>query len=244
MAEVYRRDLLSLIERMQPMGGQSGAIECKHFFGGAAGYVDGRIFISLTSAGLALKLPEDRRATLLELGARPLRYFPKAPIKKDYVVLPEIVATDDGALGPLFAESVSYCLNPGRAKGQGAPAQSQDRKAPAKRQLDPSRRVAWPMGTRISKLLNLGPVSERQLAEVGIADADALRATGALEAYARLKWRYPREISIVALYALDGALSDTRWDRLPAARKEELRRFANQCAGKLKGKKRRLKSAG
>lgn len=94
------------------------------------------------------------------------------------------------------------------------------------------------MGTRISELLNLGPVSERQLAEVGIADADALRATGVLKAYARLKWRHPREINVVALYALEGALTDTHWNRLPAARKEELRRFAAELAGKSKEKRR------
>ncbi len=97
---------------------------------------------------------------------------------------------------------------------------------------------------RISKLLNLGPVSEKQLAKVGIADAEALRATGALEAYARLKWRYPRAINVVALYALEGALTNTHWNGLPAARKDELRRFANQLADRLKTKKRRPKQAG
>ncbi len=96
------------------------------------------------------------------------------------------------------------------------------------------------MGTRISELLNLGPVSERQLVEVGIVDADALRATGALEAYARLKWRHPREINVVALYALEGALTDTHWNRLPAARKEELHRFAAELVGNSKGKEAKL----
>ena len=133
MVEAYRRDLLALIERVQPIGGRSGAIECKHFFGGAAGYVDGRIFVTLTKGGLALKLPEHRRAALAEKGARPLRYFPTAPIKKNYVVLPENVARNDDALRPLFAESVSYCLNPSRAKGLGAATPSKDRRAQAKR---------------------------------------------------------------------------------------------------------------
>ncbi len=86
------------------------------------------------------------------------------------------------------------------------------------------------MGTRISDLPNLGPVSERQLAEVGIADAEALRATGAAEAYARLKWRFPREINVVALYALEGALTNTPWNRLPAERKQALRRIAREVA--------------
>ena len=133
MVEAYRLDLLSLIERTQSAKRLSGAIECKHFFGGAAGYVDGRIFVTLTSVGLALKLPEDRRVALMKLGARPVRYFPKAPIKKDYVVLPGNLARNASALAPLFAESVVYCLDPGRAKGLGATAQSKDRRVQAKR---------------------------------------------------------------------------------------------------------------
>ncbi len=81
------------------------------------------------------------------------------------------------------------------------------------------------------------------MAEVGIANADALRAVGAREAYARLKWRYPREINVVALYALEGALTDTHWNCLPGIRKEELHRFAANLAGKLKGKKRTRRRA-
>lgn len=94
-----------------------------------------------------------------------------------------------------------------------------------------------PTGPRISDLLNLGPVSERQLADVGIADANELRSIGAREAYARLKWRYPDTITVVALYALEGALTNTHWNHLPPARKEELRRFANQWGGRLKPEK-------
>ncbi len=89
------------------------------------------------------------------------------------------------------------------------------------------------MEKRISDLRNLGPVSERQLAEVGIGDVKTLRATGALDAFARLKWCFPREITVVALYALDGALSDIPWTDLPAARKEALRRFAQDVTDRL-----------
>ena len=190
MVETYRRDLISLMARAQPVKGLGGRIECKHFFGGAAGYVNGRIFVTLTPVGLALKLPEDRCAALLKLGATPLRYFPKAPIKKDYVILPEGLARDAKTMRPLLAQSVGYCLAPRRANGLGANAPT----AKAKRHRPASRRGASPpeappLGTRISELRNLGPVSERQLAEIGIADAEALRAAGATEAYARLKWR-------------------------------------------------------
>ena len=44
----------------------------------------------------------------MEAGARPLRYFPKGPIKKEYVVLPETIARDDNALAPWIEESIRY----------------------------------------------------------------------------------------------------------------------------------------
>ena len=97
----------------------TAALDVKHFFGGAAAYADGRIFATLSPVGLALKLPEDRRTELLGLGAKPLRYFPKAPIKKDYVVLPEKMSKDARSLAPLLAESLRYCREKpptGRAK--------------------------------------------------------------------------------------------------------------------------------
>ena len=45
-----------------------------------------------------MKLPEADRATLKKRGAKPLRYFPKAPIKRDYVVLPRAVRDDTRSL--------------------------------------------------------------------------------------------------------------------------------------------------
>jgi hypothetical protein len=55
----------------------------------------------LSPKGLALKLPEDTRGTLLSQGGKPLRYFPEAPIKKDYVILPPKLAADKRALAKL-----------------------------------------------------------------------------------------------------------------------------------------------
>ena len=110
MAEIYLKDLQDLLA--QTAGGVEGPvkIEARHFFGGAAAYADGRIFISLTPAGLALKLPEDDRAVLLEQGGMPLRYFPKAPIKKAYVVVPQAIADDSPALAGWVEKSIGYVL--------------------------------------------------------------------------------------------------------------------------------------
>ncbi len=112
MVESYRQELQSLLGRLAsrptPDAAPNVAIACKHFFGGAAGYADGRIFISLTPAGLALKLPEGFRTRLTDQGAKPLRYFANGPIKKDYVVIPDRLAGDDGALAPWIGASIRF----------------------------------------------------------------------------------------------------------------------------------------
>ncbi len=110
VVDSYVQELASLLEQAAPVLDRAAAIETRHFFGGAAAYADGRIFASHTPVGLALKLPEDDRAVLLDSGATPLRYFPNAPIKQDYVVLPDAIAVDSAALAGWIEKSVAYVL--------------------------------------------------------------------------------------------------------------------------------------
>jgi DNA transformation protein len=85
------------------------------------------------------------------------------------------------------------------------------------------------MTNDLARLKNIGPASIRQLREVGIEDAAALRKLGALAAYRRLKHAFPREVSLLMLYALEGALRDCHWNRLPPGVKDKL-----QAAAKAK----------
>jgi TfoX/Sxy family transcriptional regulator of competence genes len=119
MVESYRAVLRSLLERVTIDDlGLRTALECKHFFSGAAAYANGRIFMTLTTVGLALKLPEESRAALIERGAKPLRYFPRGPIKKDYVVIPRRLAEDEDALAPWIKASIRFSLGvEGRPNG-------------------------------------------------------------------------------------------------------------------------------
>ena len=97
-------------------------VEIRHFFSGAAANANDRICISLTGVGLAMKLPEDGRARLLADGAEPLRYFPKAPIKKQYVVLPDGLAEDPEQLRFWARQSIDHVLTlpaPKRKKPKG-----------------------------------------------------------------------------------------------------------------------------
>ncbi len=103
------RDLLAPTITALPSG---VTIDIRHFFSGAAAYANDRICISLSLVGLAMKLPEDGRARLMEEGARPLRYFPKAPIKKQYVILPEAICDDTERVRFWARQSIDHGLTP------------------------------------------------------------------------------------------------------------------------------------
>ncbi len=65
------------------------------------------------------------------------------------------------------------------------------------------------------------------LMEIGVSDESVLREIGAVEAYARLKFRFgPRAVSKLMLHALAGALADIDWRRLDPMHKKALEREA------------------
>jgi len=106
MAEKYLKELIEVMDNVRF---KDVSLEYKHFFSGAAVYVNGKICMSLTPVGFALKLSEESRKFLKkEKGAKPLRYFPKAPIKKEYVILPNEMLSDQKELNLWIKESVKY----------------------------------------------------------------------------------------------------------------------------------------
>ena len=112
MAQEYLEQLNTLVGRLTSGGLKGVKLECKHFFSGAAVYVNRRICMSWTPVGFAIKLPEPSRRTLInQHSAKHLRYFPKGPIKKDYVVLPKGMLEDMKTLGRLAKTSVEYTLS-------------------------------------------------------------------------------------------------------------------------------------
>ena len=110
MAEDYVAALEALLAGTVAALPPGVAVEVKRFFGGAAAYAEGRICITLTPAGLAFKLPEDGRARLRGEGGGALRYFPNAPIKKQYVVAPDDLASDSTRLGFWARQSIDYAM--------------------------------------------------------------------------------------------------------------------------------------
>ncbi len=113
MAKVYLEKLSELMNRATAEKFKNVDLECKHFFSGAAVYANGSICITLTPVGFAVKLPgESRTALMRDSGAKQLRYFPKGPIKKDYVVLPQAMLEDMKTLRHWTEVSIEYVTGP------------------------------------------------------------------------------------------------------------------------------------
>lgn len=84
------------------------------------------------------------------------------------------------------------------------------------------------MSTRIEDMRNLGPAMARMLAEIDIFSEEDLRGFGAIEAYHRLRFRFGRHVTILALYAMEAAIRGCDWRALDAETKEHLRGQAGQ----------------
>lgn len=77
-------------------------------------------------------------------------------------------------------------------------------------------------------LRNIGPTSARWLAEVGIDTPEELRRVGAAEAYRMIKaWR-PWDVTLILLWALEGAINDIDWMDVTPERRLELRREVDE----------------
>lgn len=91
MAKEYFEKLGALLAVLDfPVTGDSPGnqeIVVKHFFSGAALYVNGTIRASWSPVGLAFKLPDVQVDRLLRGGkAIPLKYFPKGHVKPGYAL--------------------------------------------------------------------------------------------------------------------------------------------------------------
>lgn len=112
MAKEYLEQLTDLVKRATAGRFRNVRLECKHFFSGAAVYANGKICMSLTPIGFAIKLPEESRNVLMRRkGTKPLRYFSKGPIKKDYVVVPQAMLDDMKTLRHWIQASITYALS-------------------------------------------------------------------------------------------------------------------------------------
>jgi TfoX/Sxy family transcriptional regulator of competence genes len=109
MAKIFLDQLTRMIYRATSGRIDGVSVECRHFFSGAAVYANGRICASLTPAGFAIKLPKESRDILRKRrGVKPLKYFAKGPVKKEYLVLPKGLICNRNSLRRLLEISVAY----------------------------------------------------------------------------------------------------------------------------------------
>jgi TfoX/Sxy family transcriptional regulator of competence genes len=108
MAEPYLKDLKSILAGADLSTADAQHILCKHFFSGAAAYSGGKIFMTLTPIGLALKLPDQECRDHFKRGCKPLRYFPRSPVKKNYVLLPMPHQFEKSELNQMIAHSIDF----------------------------------------------------------------------------------------------------------------------------------------
>lgn len=73
------------------------------------------------------------------------------------------------------------------------------------------------------QLKNIGPKTEALLREIGIHGYEDLEREGSVEAYKKLKERYPDNINLNALYAMEAALWGIHWLELPLEVKQQLK---------------------
>ncbi|QRM28978.1 TfoX/Sxy family protein [Microvirga sp. VF16] len=78
----------------------------------------------------------------------------------------------------------------------------------------------------IDTLPGIGPVTQSRLEDAGIRTVGELRSMGSVEAYRRLKFMLPRQVSLNALYALEAALRGCHWLDLPQDVKAALQQQA------------------
>ena len=109
MAKEYFEKLTSLVSELDIINEVSSKIEIKHFFSGAALYVNDTICASWSPSGLAFKLPENKVNTLIKEGkAIPLKYFPQGYVKKGYALFINPNGKKPNHWKKYFIESVGH----------------------------------------------------------------------------------------------------------------------------------------
>lgn len=78
----------------------------------------------------------------------------------------------------------------------------------------------------LTSMTNIGKELARKLTAVGIRSSDELIAAGSKQAFFQLKERYPH-VCLVHLYALEGVIRQTEFNRLPEETKQDLKAFSD-----------------
>lgn len=84
--------------------------------------------------------------------------------------------------------------------------------------------------TKLTAMKNIGVEMERKLRAVGIDTPEKLLEAGAEGAFFQLKTLFPK-VCLVHLYALEGAILNLDYNRLPPDRVRALKAFSDYLKG-------------
>src|SRR5882724_3262263 len=92
----YSEKITKFLERTFPELGSVHQLEFRNVFGAVGGYINGRIFISCGTFGVALRLPPDILCLLFqEKGVKHLKYFPTGHTNQEYAVFPKRILDEN-----------------------------------------------------------------------------------------------------------------------------------------------------
>lgn len=80
--------------------------------------------------------------------------------------------------------------------------------------------------SELTGMMNIGREMAGKLESVGIKSAEELQEIGAKQAFFKLKEIYPN-VCLVHLYALEGAVQNTGYNRLSEDTKKDLKAFSD-----------------
>lgn len=78
----------------------------------------------------------------------------------------------------------------------------------------------------LTSMINIGKELEKKLTTVGIDSSEKLVELGSKQAFLKLKETFP-QVCLVHLYALEGAILNTEYNRLSEDKKKELKEFSD-----------------
>lgn len=81
--------------------------------------------------------------------------------------------------------------------------------------------------TELTSMRNIGKELGRKLKIIGINSAEDLKKMGSKEVFFKLKMRFP-EVCLVHLYTLEGAITDTDFNKLSEETKKDLKEFSDE----------------
>jgi len=188
-----------LAERLAPLGG----VVVRSMFGGQGLFLEGRMFALVAQSTPYFKVDDETREDFVQAGAEPFTYGKPKPGKGKsqlgYYEVPASVLENDGKL-------VEWGTRAVRVAERAAAKRPARRKGPAR---------------TLRGMRGLGKVSTAWLVEAGIETPAQLEALGSVAAFLRVRAQRPR-VSKNLLYALEGALLDLHWAKLPADLKRRL----------------------